>query len=115
MAFSAMLTGCADLSYVDRAQQYSAAGNCRAAFAEVTANERDPGNRALINGVIYVDCVHDNATAIKYFTLAARYGRPVGEYLIRLGAPMPAADLVGSNGVNCTTVPIGKMISTHCE
>lgn len=87
------LAGCAP-AHMTRAIEYSNSGNCNAAFREVINNESDPGLKAGLIGAIFIECKNDRATAIKYFTLSARYGIEGGRNgLMRLGAPVPYADL----------------------
>ena len=91
------LAGCGSMGKgsVDRAkvESYMASGNCDAAIRE-TDSINLPGWRAVFVGMIYHDCKRDKPTAIRYWTLAARYGVPnAQEILVKMGQPVPTADL----------------------
>jgi len=75
-------------------------GNCSEALNDIEKNGAsiDPGQKAALIGVTYLECKKDRATAIKYLTLSARYGNAWSqEHLIALGASVPSADLAKSN------------------
>lgn len=139
------VSGCGTPAWFDRSRAYSDAGNCDAALNEVYRNAGDPGKRALVIGAIYAECKRDKGTAIKYFTLAARYGEaPAPEFLVRLGAPVPPADLARADAsgdasalmmlnaavqgynagrssspvispmINCRSVRSGNTVNTDC-
>ena len=94
------MSGCAAPSaHFTRAGAYMESGNCDAAIQVISSSvEERPGARAFYLGGIYHDCKHDNATAIRYMTLAARYGiASAQEALVSVGAPVPPADLARSN------------------
>lgn len=79
-----------------RVQDLVNRGQCRAAEAQVSQYESDPGTRALMLGGIADECYRDRAATIRYLNLAARYGHPVAqEELAKRGQPIPRADLKG--------------------
>lgn len=61
-------------SQVDEVEQLANSGQCDAAFAATRRSDVDPGGMAEFYAGIYMDCLHDRVTAIRYLTLSARYG-----------------------------------------
>ena len=112
-----ILSGCGttgDASSLQHAQLYMKTGNCQAAIDEIIANSGNPGQRATNLGSVYHGCVHDDKKAIQYFTLGARYGfPPAPENLIRLGAPVPTADLARQSVANDASSLDALAIALH--
>lgn len=134
-----LVAGCGTPQYAKNVQQFSESGNCKAAFAEIQNNAREPGIRAALTGAVYGNCLNDRPKAIQYMTLSARYGNEgAREKLAELGYPVPRADLQSSSvgplevlnaamagyansptrssrTVNCDTVRLGNTLSTSCN
>jgi hypothetical protein len=98
---AASLVACGPPSYMVRVKSLIGSGQCSAAESEVSQYESDPGSRATMLAGIADECYRDRKATIRYLNLAARYGHPVAqEALVKMGEPVPSADLKGTT-TNC--------------
>lgn len=97
-----MIFGCATTSnapdWATRENEFMKNEQCRTAMKDAALKLDVPASRAIMAGFIFRDCEKNKQAAIKYFSLAARYGHPSAKnYLEEYGEPVPAADLAQSN------------------
>src|ERR1700690_4109689 len=91
---SLVLGGCASYDY-DAFNTAAKRGDCAGAQAQLMPGVSQGDVTAISNmGWLYEFCYHDTNQAAGYYTLAARKGSDYARVqLIRLGRPIPAADL----------------------
>lgn len=89
-----LVASCAAPTWATRAKDFADRGQCDAARRSVTSGTQDLESRAAFFGGIYADCDRNRTEAVRWFTLAARYGNePSRNALVKLGVPIPSPDL----------------------
>lgn len=89
-----LLTGCASTTWIDSFNSSLRQGRCSDAMNVVESANIPAIDLMVAKGAVYNQCYRDTDKAAAYFSLAARYGNPAAiDELIKMGKPIPAADL----------------------
>ena len=92
------LAACGTPAYVAQTDQYVRQGNCDAALQTVENSGETPGRKSYMIAGVYANCQRNQAKAIEWATLSARYDiQAARDYLARVGAPIPSPDLAPNN------------------
>lgn len=87
-------TGCGTPAYVDQASYYAKQGDCQSALRTIEGSGEWAGRRHYMVAGIYANCYRNQAQAVQWATLSARYDvQAARDYLARVGAPIPRPDL----------------------
>jgi hypothetical protein len=94
----ACLAGCITEPYVKEMNREVKQGDCEGAIKTVTRSGQLPAKKSFLVSGIYLSCQKDQAKAIEWATLGARYGSLASRnYLTSVGSPLPPSDLTSFN------------------